>query len=295
MPLRLYRFLRTVTRRTLDATPIGSTNVIGHVRRSVRNRLLSADPSDGSFLVTVDRVTLRLPDAFMPHYVDRDYEPITRAWLAGELKAGMTAIDVGAHIGFFTLLMSRLVGREGHIYGFEPAEENLHYLDENVALNHAPNVTIIGAAVGARKERRTFNLTGSSDSHGFYSHPLTRTMRTVEIEQVALDDEAPARVDLVKIDVEGAELEVLDGMRNTLAANPGIRILVEWNPACMRSAGYEPDALPRRLEELGFTMVVLDDRAGEVRNLDAVRRELAADPVPPSWYVNLAGRREDRR
>lgn len=281
--------LRAATNRTPVLRSGCAQGALARLRR-----LLFASLDDG-FRLRMDGVSLWFPTSFKPHYVKRDYEPLTRAWLERELKPGMTAVDVGAHVGFLAVTMGRLVGPSGCVLAFEPAQENLRYLRDNVVRNGLDHVKVLPFAVGSTATRRRFNITGSSDSHGFYPHPLTKTLCTVEMEQVALDDEPVGSVDLVKIDVEGAEIEVLDGMRNTLAANPGIRILVEWNPACMRSAGYEADALPRRLEELGFTMVVLDDKAGEVRNLDAVRRELAAGPVAPSWYVNLAGRREHAR
>lgn len=153
------------------------------------------------------------------------YEPLTRMWLSSMLGPGRVAFDVGANVGFFTLLASRLVGSSGSVVAFEPMPSNVAALRRHMELNQVRNVTIFEAAV--------------SDHHGTarFSPSWNPSMGRLseggelEVEIVSLDDlvgggTVPAP-DLLKVDVEGAEMQVLLG---------GLRCLRENRPAIVLSA-----------------------------------------------------------
>ena len=139
------------------------------------------------------------------------------------LGPGGVLYDIGANLGFFSLLGARLAGREGQVYAFEPAAENAQAIRDHAALNGAGNLTAIECAVGARAGRARLQLVDDrswSKLEGYGEHPGTE--QVVEVEVVAVDD-LLARDELrpptlVKIDVEGAELEVIEGMRGTIDA-----------------------------------------------------------------------------
>jgi hypothetical protein len=99
-------------------------------------------------------------------------------------------------------------------------------------------------------------------------------------------------VDLVKIDVEGAEYEVLDGMRRILAENRRLAILAEWNPLCLRAAGADGAGLPARLAAEGFALEVLDDHSQLQRSLDELLQMARTGALPNSWYCNLMATRD---
>jgi hypothetical protein len=108
-----------------------------------------------------------------------------------------------------------------------------------------------------------------------------------------LDDLIEGPIHAAKIDVEGAELLVLKGMERILAENPDIILWVEWMPACMRNAGFDPVDLPAKLEQLGFrSITVLDDRASTSKPLAEVLPEVSSGTLPDHWYVNLLARRQ---
>lgn len=242
--------------------------------------------------VELNGIELFIPRDFVSHYVSQEYEPVTQKMFAHALKPGMSVADVGAHIGYYSLLAAKLVGASGSVYAFEPCKENLSILDANVRRNGFENLEVYPYAVGSHREIRQFNITGSSDSNGFYAHPPTETVRTVEVEQVALDEIIKTPLDAVKIDVEGAELEVLDGMREVLARSKGMLLWVEWFPAGMKSAGRDPLDLPERLAALGFRDIqVLDDHNKSVRELDETVALIWSSELPAQWYVNLFARR----
>jgi FkbM family methyltransferase len=140
------------------------------------------------------------------------------------LKRGDTAYDVGAHVGFFTLLMARLVGAEGHVHAFEPDARNLDFLARHVQMNgYRANVTIHSAAVS--------DHTGSGS---YTPGPNSSTGRLapggMPVQVVALDDVTPCSgyPSLIKVDVEGHEVNVLRGMeRIRQASRP--HVIVEWH------------------------------------------------------------------
>ena len=88
--------------------------------------------------------------------------------------------------------------------------------------------------------------------------------------------------------MEGAELEVLEGMGRLLGANAGLSLMVEWNPGCQEQSGHSPSALPERLEALGFSVQVLDDMFGRTLQVPEALAELDRGDLPDAWYANLA-------
>lgn len=117
-------------------------------------------------------VHFRMPSRYVPHYLKYPFDPLTTARVRAFLQPGMTVLDVGAHIGYYTLLAATCVGPRGRVFAVEPAEENVVLLRENVARARAGHVTVLPFAAGGRDGVRNFAITDSSDTHGFYQHPL---------------------------------------------------------------------------------------------------------------------------
>jgi FkbM family methyltransferase len=154
-----------------------------------------------------------------------DLESSVQEAMVRHLPPGAVMYDIGANIGFFSLLGARLAGPEpGHVYAFEPAPENAQAIRVNADRNEFTNITVIAKAVGEARRRVRLQLVDDaawSRLEGYGAHPLTEDV--LEVDQVAIDEllasgelRPPA---LVKIDVEGAELAVLEGMRETIAAH----------------------------------------------------------------------------
>lgn len=290
------RALRGVTqlKRAFDLAGISELPGVNAAGKRLQQRWLGElyDAHSEMSLLKTDGIELFIPRDFVSHYICHEYEPVTKKTLARSLKPGMVVADVGAHIGYYSLLAARLVGDSGKVLAFEPCEDTVSILEATVRRNKFENLEVYHCAVGSRREIRPFNITGSSDSHGFYTHPLTKTMRTVQIEQVTLDEIIKTPLDAVKIDVEGAELEVLDGMHEVLARSKKMLIWVEWFPAGMRSAGRDPLDLPYCLAALGFRDIqVLDDCNRVVRQLDETVELIRSADLATQWYVNLFARR----
>lgn len=159
------------------------------------------------------------------------------------VKPGMTVFDVGANAGFYTLAFSRLVGDAGHVVAFEPLAENVHNLRRHIALNRLRNVTVVQAAVAGEQGVAGF-AEAPNNSMGHMTAPNAYVIPTVSLDGVrsSLRLGVPA---LIKIDVEGAEGDVLRGARDTLAQKKSTILLathgIEQERACvalLRDAGY---------------------------------------------------------
>jgi FkbM family methyltransferase len=141
------------------------------------------------------------------------HEPAVQGALSELLQPGMTFWDVGAHVGFFTILGARLVGDQGHVHAFEPVEQNRARLEAAVEKNGCGNVTVHPVALSSAQGDATLHAHESSamwslvgeDDEGVLIHTET------------LDSLGLPPPDLVKIDAEGVELDVLRGGRELLS------------------------------------------------------------------------------
>ena len=184
-----------------------------------------------------------------------------------------------------SLAAAPAIGARGMVHAIEPCNTNLALLEKNVRLSRRRNVRIHPCAAGARRTRRRFQVTNSSFDHGFYSHPIAKTVRETVVDEIPLDELISTSVDIVKIDVEGAEIDVLDGMSKILRENRHLSLFAEWSPWCMKQAGRDARDLPDRLHELGFQDIrVLDDMTGRERSVSDVLDMLRDRPAENVWY-----------
>jgi FkbM family methyltransferase len=194
------------------------------------------------------------------HYVDNDYEDFSLDVFLQFATAGALVVDVGAHFGIYSLLAARA---GANVVAFEPVPENFEVLQRNIALNQLA-VTAHQAAASDRDGLRSFNVAWASDSASFSTHPNAETIARIEVVTRSLDSVlGESRVDVLKIDTEGHEIDVIRGAAEVLAANPKVKVLVEFGPDCLGSAGYEPEELLGTLLSLGLRpyMIHEDDRA----------------------------------
>jgi FkbM family methyltransferase len=209
------------------------------------------------------------------------YEPETVKALVGMLAIGQTALDVGANGGYHTLLMSKIVGNTGRVYAFEPVPTTRKWLRETVERNSCDNVVISEFAVGPRPGREEIRYDGELDGfatlagtgHGYYDN---RRHQALEVDVVSLDTWMQSarlnRVDLVKIDVEGAELGVLEGMTEIFESSRPVVICEFWGLANIARG-------TSILERHGYLVSTLDNWEGKVDSRSVEIRNVLAVPV----------------
>jgi FkbM family methyltransferase len=122
--------------------------------------------------------------------------------------------DIGAHVGFYTLLSSALVGRKGKVFAFEPLQRNLGYLREHLNLNQVKNVTVIEAAI-SDKSGTAFFEPGKSSATGSLSTKGQDKVTVFSLDEIIQEGKVP-EPDCLKIDVEGGEMDVLIGAQSLL-------------------------------------------------------------------------------
>ena len=179
------------------------------------------------------------------------------------IKPGMKAIDIGAHIGYFTLIMARAAGPEGKVWAFEPEPENLKLLEANIKINNLGNVTIYPYALSNKKGKvRLFldkkNLGNVSLRAG--NIPAQDLGGSAEAEAHTLDEYFEnEKIDFIKIDVQGAEELVLKGGERTLKNNK-LKMIMEFWPYGLKNMGADPLEFLEWLSKLGFRFSLLDAR-----------------------------------
>ena len=159
------------------------------------------------------------------------YELPLQEALAKAVTPGMTVFDIGANAGFFSLIAARLAGPPGKCVAFDPLPENVASVREQLALNRFAHGEVVEGAVGGRNGRASisFHLSNNSMAHlGTAGSGET----TIEVELVTVDEAVRrfGRPHVVKVDVEGAELEVLRGAKGLLAESPPTWILEVHDP-----------------------------------------------------------------
>ena len=189
-----------------------------------------------------------------PSYILGTAEPEVRDFLASHLKPGGSFYDLGANIGYFTLVGASLVGPAGAVRSYEPFPANLAALRRNVELNALSNVVIVPAAVADRAGEARFEV-GPTDQDGRIGEG-DLVVRTVSIDDELASGAPPPTV--VKIDVEGAEGKVLEGMSATLRDRRPI-VLCE-----LHEDPFDLDAHPvaRALAAHGYELAWLTDEPG---------------------------------
>lgn len=225
------------------------------VKRILR-RLLLRSVASRSWRLPTPMEALRMtgPGVYAT-YVRCSYEPAVTATLQRLVRPGWVCVDLGAHYGYFSLLLAQLVGSAGRVVAFEPSAENAAILRRNVALNDLENrVTVEEYAVsdGSTSEAAlTLPETFSSE----WTLRREQGTRSQVVSAIALDDYSPPgqRVDLIKMDIEGAEAQALSGMS---------RILHESHPVLvMELHGEEGKRAAATLERLGYPLLDLERHA----------------------------------
>ncbi|PIQ84208.1 MAG: hypothetical protein COV75_03380 [Candidatus Omnitrophica bacterium CG11_big_fil_rev_8_21_14_0_20_63_9] len=186
--------------------------------------------------------------------IEGTHEPYETEYFLGLLLPGMTVVDVGAHVGWYTLLAAQRVGPAGRVIAFEPEPANYARLERNVAASGYRHVITVPKAVAERTRALTlFRDPGNSGGHSIADCGNTRPAFTVEA--VALDEyfgPEPPPVHVIKIDVEGAECLAWRGMQRVLQRNPDLVLMMEFSPQALSQAGSSPEELWRMYCDAGF-------------------------------------------
>jgi len=251
---------KTVSGRSVFA----KTPLLSKLFRSIAKRVVVNN--GGVYAIKGHEMHIPADDACFYEYTLGDYESAKTEVFVKSLHTGDVAIDVGAHIGYYTLLAARQVGENGRVFAFEPDLDNYDLLVKNIKLNNYENVVPIKKAV-SNKTASTQLFLASSSTHSLFRAPTSEPARSIVVESVSLDDffsrcpsSVTSRIRLIKMDIEGAEMLALLGMAQLIKGTP-LTMITEVARHQIINSGFEPAEFLSKLVEYGFELTVIGEKA----------------------------------
>lgn len=204
--------------------------------------------------------------------LDRVWEKYKTELFKKIITQGMTVVDVGAGIGYYTLIAAKLVGKTGIVYAFEPEPCNYELLSKNIELNGFTNIVSIKKAISDKKGRanlyfekeRIVNPSLSRKNVLTASkHKVLKKGGFVEVETISIDEffqktVGNNKVDVIKVDSEGAEGLMVDGAEEILKSN-NLKMFIEFWPDGLAKLGTDPLRMLQKLKEYGFKAKVINE------------------------------------
>jgi len=255
-PSKMKKMLRIMYKKSegiISKSGLDRFEVVQNLGRCVRSPLKSDNVEiDGHkmFLDSLDSLRLSINGV---------YEEFETEIVKKIIKKGDVVVDVGANIGYYTLIFAKLVGKEGKVFAFEPEPTNFNILKKNVKINEYENVTLINKAVSNKTGKMTLDL--DEINKGGHSISKNNSEKTIEIESIRLDDYFKTyygKINFIKLDIEGAEVEAIKGMSEILGKNEEANIMAEYNPQSLSNLGTNSEEYLTSLMKFGFKIYDLD-------------------------------------
>lgn len=188
-----------------------------------------------------------------------EFEPVQTKLFLETLKEGNLVLDIGANVGYYTILASSIVGKKGIVYAFEPDPGNIALLQKNIALNNCTNVVVVEKALGDKNEESQLAIDpGNPGESKLATHS---NKNTISIQTITLDSFVKkyniSHIDVIKIDIEGAELLALSGGKESLSKLKNSIIFSECNTKALKEFSKTPADLLAMLEQLEYTPYLL--------------------------------------
>ena len=226
--------------------------VFSHSGRSVLRDIQGSK----MILDTTDRVVSKTL------YFTKVWEKEETTLLKSILKEGMVFVDVGANIGYFTLLGSKLVGESGKVFAFEPDTNNCDSLSRNVDVNKYENVVLVEKAVTNKIGTMGLYLdTENSGNHKLWAS--SKEQRQVSVDTVSLDsffESYKCKPSVIKMDIQGTEMAAVHGMDKLIRTNPDLKLIIEIWADGIRGYGDSPKELTDKLINYGFNIYLITKR-----------------------------------
>lgn len=189
--------------------------------------------------------------------------------VAQNIKEGDVVLNIGANIGYYTLMLAERVGKTGKVYAFEPAPDNFRLLKKNAEVNNYSNIVPINKAVSDKTGVTRLHLDDyNQGNHGIYKNGTTEN--SVEVGVVRLDDflKNEKKIDFILMDAQGAELGIFRGMKNLLKKNKKIKIITEFSPLHLEMLGDSSIDFLNEIKNYGFNILDIDENTEKLEKKD---------------------------
>lgn len=217
---------------------------------------------DGKFLY------VRAEDGGVAHQMImyREYEPYESSLVRKYIEPGMIVYNIGANVGYYTLLASECVGNRGKVYAFEPAPENFELLERNVSENKLTNAEIFQIAVGSKPGSATLSL--SSTNSGDHRLQNITSRDHIVVSVVSIDSfisEGHVAPDAIIMDVQGAEFDVIQGASSLIDSNNSLILFAEFWPNGLNERNTDGARKSlEAIEQAGMSMNIIDEKRREL-------------------------------
>jgi len=196
-------------------------------------------------------------------YFDKFWELNETNFFKKIINKGMNVVDIGANIGYFSILFSRWIGETGKVFCFEPEPDNFHLLQKNIQANNCENIIPIQKAVS--NSNGTTSLFLSEENKGdhriidFDAYYKDELRKEIEVESIKLDSAIPPNfnIDIIKMDIQGAEMLAMEGMLEILNRNYKMYLVTEFWPYAIEKSGHIPRKLLEQIIQTGFKISIL--------------------------------------
>ncbi len=215
------------------------------------------------------------------------YDPFETEVLKNQIKKGDVVLDLGANIGFFTLIFAKLVGEEGKVFAFEPDPDNFSLLKKNIEINGYQNVILVHKAVSNETGKTRLYLSSEASDHRIYDSYDGR--KSIEIETTRLDDyfnKYNGRIDFIKMDVQGAEWAVIKGASSLLQKTKNLKITTEFWPIGLKRFGVEPQEYLKLLLKHCFQLYNINEKARKIEPVN-ITKLLETYTIEKENFTNL--------
>ena len=198
--------------------------------------------------------------------INEVYEPLETELVKKEIKKGDVVIDIGANVGYYTLIFAKLVGDEGKVYAFEPEPYNFNLLKKNIEINGYKNIILEQKGI-SNKNGKTILYIGAQGTGG-HSFADDGTRTPIDIEIVYLDDyfkDYEGKIDFIKMDIEGAEPLAIEGMSSILNKNKNLKVMSEFAPIALNKFHVKPEDFLQLLMKNNFTIYYVDNQEKKIK------------------------------
>jgi FkbM family methyltransferase len=196
-----------------------------------------------------------------------------------EIHEGDIVIDVGANIGYYTLIFAQLVGSSGKVFAFEPESKNFEILKKNIEINNYPNIVAEQKIVSDKSGIVKLFIA----EHGIVGHRINQqksSQKFIEVESIILDNyikklNLDNKINFIKIDVEGSEPKVLEGAKEIMQKSNQLKIFTEFNREAVEEYGIEPKEMIDLFYRNGFKIYLPNYKENKI-NLTNVNELLTS-------------------
>jgi len=221
-------------------------------------------------------------------FLHRSYEEYETEIVKKIIKKGETVVDVGANIGYFTLIFAKLVGKNGKVFAFEPDPSNLDLLKKNIETNGYKNVILVNKALSSKTGTTKLFLSDINlGDHMIVDAKENRS--SIEIDTITGDDYFSGfmeKINFIKMDIQGAETDSIIGMSSLLGKMTDVKIMIEFAPKKLKNFGHNPIELLNILTENDFKLFEIND---DKKKIIPTNSQVLIKKYPPDMrkYTNL--------